>query len=210
MNVGAHVPSSTPYSWPYDAVIDSSVTAVLVCGGGSKVAAATPRNEVAMHNIDALRVAFTAVGALIIVIDHEPIFSTIATADHPSPDIQRAPGDVVVPAAGIDGFYGGPLDAVLQLHGRTHLVLCGYGLETAIHSTVRRANDRGYECLTVIDASAAHDTSLVPFARSMIEMSGGIFGAVAETDDTIRAFTVMPTIEFTPVSTPAARPLGTP
>jgi nicotinamidase-related amidase len=97
-------------------------------------------------------------------------------------------GELALVAAGIDGFYGSPLDAILHRNERTHLLVAGLGLETAVHSTVRRANDRGYECLTVIDACLPHDTALVPASRSSIEMSGGIFGAVGASADVLAAY----------------------
>jgi len=81
-------------------------------------------------------------------------------------------------AAGVDGFYGSPLDDRLRRLGRDQLLLCGAWLETGVHSTMRSANDRGYECLLVLDACDAYDATLVAASRSQIEMSGGIFGAV--------------------------------
>ncbi len=80
-------------------------------------------------------------------------------------------------AAGWDGFFGTGLDSQLRRWGVTHLLLAGGPLETAVHSTMRSANDRGYECLLVVDATAALHPELLPQTLSMIEMSGGIFGA---------------------------------
>jgi nicotinamidase-related amidase len=57
-------------------------------------------------------------------------------------------------------------------------VLGGLGLETAVYSTMTGANDRGYECLALIDASAPHDAQVAERALCSITMSGGIFGAV--------------------------------
>ena len=103
-----------------------------------------------------------------------------------------APGtgstSVTVRAAGIDGFYGSDLDPVLRRLGRSHLLLVGLGLETTVHSTMRRANDRGYECLLVADAALAIDDRLRPASISSIEMSGGIFGAVGTTDPVLAAY----------------------
>jgi nicotinamidase-related amidase len=56
-----------------------------------------------------------------------------------------------------------------------------------VHSTLRSANDRGYECLTIADACLAADTETQRGAISSIEMSGGIFGAVGSTDAVIAA-----------------------
>ncbi|HUF99579.1 MAG TPA: cysteine hydrolase family protein [Ilumatobacter sp.] len=186
------VANSTPYPWPYDEVIDPAVTALVVCGGGDTWSAGVRSDPPTQARIALLRAAFGATAALVIVLEHEPIFTTIATVADAAAPLHAEAGELSVTAAGVDGFYGGPLDALLQHHRRSHLVVCGYGLETVVHGTVRRANDRGYECLTVIDASIAHDPALLPAARSMIEMSGGIFGAVANTEATISAFTPTP------------------
>ena len=93
----------------------------------------------------------------------------------------------MVQAAGIDGFYGSELDSVLQTHKRSHLLVVGRALETTVHSTLRRANDRGYECLTVADATASIENTCRAGALSSIEMSGGIFGAVGMTEPVLRA-----------------------
>ena len=81
-------------------------------------------------------------------------------------------------AVGIDGFFGSQLDSLLRASHLTHLLLVGVPLETAVHSTMRSANDMGYECLVVQDATAALDPGLKSNTLSMIEMSGGIFGAI--------------------------------
>ena len=95
--------------------------------------------------------------------------------------------DHLVDAHGIDGFFGSPLDSLLRSLGRDQLLLCGSWLETSVHSTMRSANDRGYECLLVIDACVPHDPALVAASRSQIEMSGGIFGAVGDSADVLTA-----------------------
>lgn len=94
-----------------------------------------------------------------------------------------------VRSAGLDGFFGSRLDELLRRAGRTHLVLVGTWLETSVHSTMRSANDRGYECLLLTDATAAWDPDLVTGAVSTIEMSGGIFGAVSTSAALLEALT---------------------
>lgn len=90
-----------------------------------------------------------------------------------------APGDLVVDATGVDGFYGGPLDQELRDRGIDTLVLAGYGGEATVSSTLRSANDRGYECLTLVDGVAMFDPGTGPPTLRSITMSGGIFGAIA-------------------------------
>jgi nicotinamidase-related amidase len=88
---------------------------------------------------------------------------------------------LVATTSGLDGFFGTALDAALWTRGISHLILAGFGTETAVHSTLRSANDRGFECLTVSDACADGDPELHAAAFSSLMMSGGIFGAHATT-----------------------------
>jgi nicotinamidase-related amidase len=97
-----------------------------------------------------------------------------------------------VRSGGVDGFFASSLDTVLRTLGRDQLLLCGKWLETNVHSTMRSANDRGYECLLVLDACVAYDPDLTSAARSQIEMSGGIFGAVGETAAVLDALLPLP------------------
>jgi nicotinamidase-related amidase len=94
----------------------------------------------------------------------------------------RDDGDVTVEAAGVDGFYASALDDELRRLGADHLVLVGWGAEAAVDSTLRSANDRGYECLVLTDAVAPFDVAIGEHALSSVTMSGGIFGALATTE----------------------------
>jgi nicotinamidase-related amidase len=78
----------------------------------------------------------------------------------------------------VDAFFGSSLDADLRSLDRDTLVIGGLGLETVVYSTMTGANDRGYECLALVDASAPHDRAVAERAVCSITMSGGIFGAV--------------------------------
>jgi nicotinamidase-related amidase len=97
------------------------------------------------------------------------------------------PADAVVDSSGCDGFYGSALDTLLRREGRDQLLLTGWWLETCVHSTLRTANDQGYECLTVRDACTALSSDIEPNAISSIEMSGGIFGAVGDVSAVLQA-----------------------
>jgi nicotinamidase-related amidase len=88
-------------------------------------------------------------------------------------------GDIVALAYGVDGFSASPLAEGLQGSHITHLIVAGFGLEGPVHSTVRTAADRGWECLVVSDACAAFEPDLAPGAFGTIEMSGGLFGVTA-------------------------------
>ena len=118
-----------------------------------------------------------------------PVWGPVPALSEPVPPVDAIPGAVTVTAAGVDGFYGGPLAALLRRSGVDQIVLAGFGLETTIHSTMRSANDAGLECLAVVDACVALDPELTPRTVSMIEMSGGIFGAVGVTGPVLDALT---------------------
>jgi len=172
---------TTPYAWPWDGAYAPSRTALLVVtvpgvpppGAGVEALARAlrPAGGVVVHvTTTPPRAARQAVEAAV-----ETWGSTASWVDHQ------------VESAGVDGFFGGPLDGLLRSLGRDQLLLTGGWLETGVHSTMRSANDRGYECLLVLDACTAYDPDLVAASRSQIEMSGGIFGAVGSTDDVLAA-----------------------
>ncbi|MCU1491386.1 MAG: cysteine hydrolase, partial [Acidimicrobiaceae bacterium] len=98
------------------------------------------------------------------------------------PDLQIASG-------GTSAFFESPLDTLLRRLGRNDLIIAGWGLEGPVHSTLRSANDRGYECLLVPDASIPLVPELAAAASEMVRFSGGIFGAFAESNDVLTALT---------------------
>lgn len=178
------VAQSTPYSWPWDGELGLDTTAVLVIAPrGGPFHPDGPERRQAVRVIET---ATTAGGRVIHVMTRPPG----RTGDQ---GLVTLDGDHVH-ASGIDGFYGSRLDALLRKLGITQLILVGSGLETCVHSTMRSANDRGYECLLVIDACEPYESSLVASARSQIEMSGGIFGAVGTTDHVCAALVSTPSL----------------
>jgi nicotinamidase-related amidase len=100
--------------------------------------------------------------------------------------------DELVVAPAVDGFHGTPLDQILRAAGRTDLLLAGWGLEGPVHSTLRSANDRGYECLLVSDSCASTEPHLAANALDMVRHSGGIFGAFADTPMVLSALAARP------------------
>lgn len=195
------IADTTPYPWPFDDRLDATRTALVVVGAGRWTAARTPDDEVRRSRLSGLRAWLAGAGVLIVLVDHRPELDRVRTVDHPAPALTLGDDEIGVTSAGLDGFYGSALDSVLHRRGRSDLILCGYGMESAVHSTVRRANDRGYECLTVVDATLPHDEDLMHAARSSIEMSGGIFGAVGASGDVIAAFLPEPPDSTIPTQT---------
>lgn len=176
----AHVAGTTPYPWPYDGCLDVSKLALIVTGAGLW-AAFVPNDEEACQRLRRLREAFGAADLPVVIVFHDAFASRVLAVERSATPLVAAGDEIGVTAGGIDGFYASALDDVLRRRGRTQLIVCGYGTETVVHSTVRSANDRGYECLTVLDASLPHMPTLVPASGSTIEMSGGIFGCVGTT-----------------------------
>ena len=165
---------TTPYAWPWDGAFAPTRTALLVV--------TVPGAPAPVTAVDALAGVLQPAGGVVVhVTTTSPRAAPVA-----DPDVW-GPADHRVVSAGVDGFYGSPLDGLLRSLGRDQLLLTGAWLETGVHSTMRSANDRGYECLLVLDACTAYDPTLVAASRSQIEMSGGIFGAVGTTDEVLSA-----------------------
>lgn len=165
-----HVAGTDPYPWPYDGLLDGPRLALVLPGWDQVWAGRALDVAAARDACRTLAVAVATVGGLVIAVAHR------GASGLPHPMVCPA-----VTADGIDAFHGGPLDDVLRRDGRTHLLMAGIGLEGPVHSTLRSANDRGYECLLVADATAALTTTLVEASAKTVTMSGGIFGAVGTT-----------------------------
>lgn len=180
---GVRVADTTPYPWPYDGDLGGAGTAVLVV---------SPRGPWPGVVDESVLVAAAEVASAIATAGGAVI--SLHTAPPPSqsegePPVGLPTGKHTFVSQGIDGFYGSGLEAHLRAAQFLRLVLVGLGAETSIHSTMRTANDMGFECLYVADACQPYDAALAPHAVSMIEMSGGIFGAVATADAVVAAFT---------------------
>jgi nicotinamidase-related amidase len=105
------------------------------------------------------------------------------------PEVAPVAGEVIVDKPGKGAFYATNLDLVLRTHGITHLILTGITTDVCVHTTMREANDRGYECLILSDCTGATDPSNHTAALHMVTMQGGVFGCVATSDDVIEATT---------------------
>lgn len=92
------------------------------------------------------------------------------------------PGEAVIDKPGYGAFYKTDLQALLQHHGIGRLILCGVTTEVCVHSSLREAIDRGYDCIVVGDACAASNPALQQPALDMIAVEGGIFGRVLSTN----------------------------
>ncbi|WP_259406923.1 cysteine hydrolase family protein [Microbispora sp. H10885] len=108
------------------------------------------------------------------------------------PEVAPVGGELVVDKPGKGAFYATDLDLLLRTRGITHLVLTGITTDVCVHTTMREANDRGYECLLLSDCTGATDKGNYEAALKMVTMQGGVFGAVAPSAALLAALLVSP------------------
>ena len=97
------------------------------------------------------------------------------------------PGEVVLDKPGKGSFYATDLELLLRNRGITHLVVTGVTTEVCVHTTVREANDRGFECLVLADCVGSYFPEFHAMGLRMIAAQGGIFGWVASSADLLAA-----------------------
>jgi nicotinamidase-related amidase len=108
------------------------------------------------------------------------------------PELAPAPGEPVVDKPGKGSFYATDLELILRERGIRSLIVCGVTTEVCVHTTVREANDRGFECLVLEDCVASYFPEFQEAAIKMIKAQGGIFGWVAESQTLLKALAGVP------------------
>jgi len=97
-------------------------------------------------------------------------------------ELKPAPGEPVVDKPGKGAFFATDLDAILHNRGIERLIVTGVTTEVCVHTTVREANDRGYECLVLEDCVASYFPEFQEIGIKMIKAQGGIFGWVSDSE----------------------------
>lgn len=97
-------------------------------------------------------------------------------------ELYPLPDEPVIDKPGKGSFYATPFEALLQERGVRSLIVTGVTTEVCVHTTVREANDRGYECLVLSDCVGSYFPEFQQMGLKMIAAQGGIFGWVASSE----------------------------
>jgi biuret amidohydrolase len=105
-------------------------------------------------------------------------------------ELAPLPGEVVLDKPGKGSFHATDLEPILRNRGIGSLIVTGVTTEVCVHTTVREANDRGFECLVLEDCCGSYFPEFHEMGLKMIKAQGGIFGWVASSAAVLEAMKI--------------------
>ena len=102
-------------------------------------------------------------------------------------ELYPQPGEPVIDKPGKGAFYATDLEAILRHRGIRQLIVCGVTTEVCVNTTVREANDRGFDCLVLEDCVGSYFPEFQEMGLRMIKAQGGIFGWVGRPETVMAA-----------------------
>jgi nicotinamidase-related amidase len=103
------------------------------------------------------------------------------------PELAPLPGELVIPKPGKGAFYATDLESALKARGITRLLITGVTTEVCVQTTMREANDRGYDCLLVEDGTESYFPEFKKATLDMVRAQDGIVGWTTSSDTVLAA-----------------------